>query len=275
MVGFLIDLDGTMYSGNAIIPHADAFIKLLKTNKIPYLFVTNNSSRTPEMVAEHLRHLGIEAEPDDVYTSAQAASQYIVERQTGHRVAFVGETGLEQALLRAGLELTDCQPEFVVQGIDKQFSYQKLKTTVRHIRGGATYILTNPDHLTPSDDGDMPGAGSIAAAIQTASQVQPIVVGKPSPIIMNYAVRKMGLPPETIWVAGDNLVTDIGAGQAVGCNTALVLTGLAKQETWAEQVERTGIRPDLVCNHLMDLAERLHLVETASHERVCPLSQLG
>lgn len=268
MVGFLIDLDGTIYSGKTKIPQADTFINLLKEKKIPYLFVTNNSSRTPEMVADHLQHLGIEAEPDDVYTSAQAASQYIVERQTGHRVAYVGEIGLEQALLQAGLELTDRQPEFVVQGIDKQFSYQKLKTTVRQIRGGATYILTNPDHLTPSDDGDIPGAGSIAAAIQTASQVQPIVVGKPSPIIMNYAVQKMGLPPETIWVVGDNLVTDIGAGQAVGCKTGLVLTGLANQETWAEQIDRTGIRPDLVCEHLMDLAERLQIVETASHESV-------
>lgn len=259
MVGFLIDLDGTMYAGNKKVPHADEFIKLLKDKKIPHLFVTNNSSRTPEMVAEHLQHLGIDAEPSDVFTSAQAASQYILEMQTGHRVAFVGETGLEQALLQAGLELTDRQPEFVVQGIDKQFTYQKLITTVRHIRGGATYILTNPDHLTPSDDGEIPGAGSIAAAIQIASQVQPIVVGKPSPIIMNYAVQKLGLPPETVWVVGDNPVTDIGAGQAVGCKTALVLTGLATKETVMKQVERTGIRPDLVCEHLMDLVEELEI----------------
>ncbi|MHB1653339.1 MAG: TIGR01457 family HAD-type hydrolase [Desulfitobacteriaceae bacterium] len=267
MVGFLIDLDGTMYAGKAKVPHSDEFIKLLKDKKIPYLFVTNNSSRTPEMVAEHLQQLGIEAEAADVFTSAQAASQYIVELKTGHRVALVGEIGLEQALLQAGLEMTDQQPEFVVQGIDKQFTYQKLITTMRYIRGGATYILTNPDHVTPLDDGEIPGAGAIAAAIQTASQVQPIIIGKPSPIIMNYAVQKLGLPPEIIWVIGDNLVTDIGAGQAVGCKTALVLTGLTTAETIGKQIEQTGIHPDRICDHLMKLAAELEITETASLEK--------
>jgi 4-nitrophenyl phosphatase len=256
--GLLIDLDGTIYKGNQMVERADEFVIRLKERGIPFLFVTNNSSRTPEAVAEHLRGMGIQAEREDVYTAAQAAAQYITEQNKGRKAAVIGESGLHQALIEAGLEITaDERPDFVVQGIDRQFTYEKLKLAVGQIREGASYILTNPDLLLPSDGGLIPGAGSISAAIQAASQVQPVVIGKPSTIIMNYAMERMDLLPENVWVIGDNMLTDIGAGKAAGCKTALVLTGITTRENLPEMIERAGFEADVVCGDLIDFLELL------------------
>ncbi|WP_135553832.1 HAD-IIA family hydrolase [Paenibacillus cymbidii] len=258
MRGFLIDLDGTMYAGNRPIEHAAAFIDKLKEEGSPYLFVTNNSSRRPEEVAAHLREVaGVEAAGRDVFTSAQAAARYIADRKPGARVHFIGEAGLEHALREAGLTVTERSPDFVVQGIDRAFDYAKLELAARLIREGAAYVLTNPDHLLPSDDGPKPGAGSIAAAITTAAQQEPIIIGKPSPIIMGYAVERLGLPASAIWAVGDNVRTDIGGGAAAGCRTALVLTGLATAGNALAHIAAAGVRPDLICADLLALHERL------------------
>ncbi|TDF97516.1 HAD-IIA family hydrolase [Paenibacillus piri] len=260
MLGFLLDLDGTLYHGDRPIPYAAEFIGWLKAQGFPYLYVTNNSSRTPDQVADHLRKVGIAALPEEVLTSSQAAALYMQERQQGGRVYAIGENGLRQALREAGFTIVcedDDTPAFVVQGIDREFSYGKLAAAVRYIRGGAVSVLTNPDHLLPWNNELQPGAGSIAASIERASQTAPVVIGKPSPIIMNYAIAKLGLPREQIWVVGDNLSTDIQGGQAAGCRTALVLSGLVSRDTLQEQQQRAGVRPELVCGHLMELAAML------------------
>jgi 4-nitrophenyl phosphatase len=260
MPGFLIDLDGTMYAGNEPIEHAAAFIRHLRAAEHPYLFVTNNSSRTPEEVAAHLREIAaVEAGPEDVMTSSQAAARYIADLNEGRRVWFIGENGLETALREAGMIITADEPDYVVQGIDRSFTYEKLAAAVGMIRAGAKYILTNPDHLLPSGGGLMPGAGSIAAAIRTASMSEPVIIGKPSPVIMDQAAERLGLAAQDIWVVGDNLRTDISGGMAAGCRTALVLTGLVTEHNAEQQIAETGIRPDLVCRHLMELPERLGL----------------
>jgi 4-nitrophenyl phosphatase len=257
--GFLLDLDGTLYHGDAPIAHAPKFIAWLREHSYPYLYVTNNSSRTPEQVAEHLRKVGIEAAPEEVLTSSQAAALYMKERSAGRTMYAIGEIGLQQALQETGFtEAAEGEaPDYVVQGIDRQFSYDKLAEAVKHIRSGAAYVLTNPDHLLPWNNELRPGAGSIAAAIERASQTEPTVIGKPSPIIMNYAIAKLGLPREQVWVVGDNLLTDIQGGHAAGCRTALVLTGLVNEATVEQEQQRTGVHADLVCSHLMDLADEL------------------
>ncbi|MFD0676471.1 MULTISPECIES: TIGR01457 family HAD-type hydrolase [unclassified Paenibacillus] len=261
MLGFLLDLDGTLYHGDKPIPYAAEFIGWLREQGYPYLYVTNNSSRTPEQVAEHLRKVDIDAEPSEVLTSSQAAALYIQEEQTGKRVYAVGENGLRQALHDAGFTVISDEdletPDYVVQGIDRDFSYTKLATAVRHIRNGALSVLTNPDHLLPWNNELQPGAGSIGAAIERSSQTKPVVIGKPSPIIMKYAIAKLGLPLEQIWVVGDNLLTDIQGGLAAGCRTALVLSGLVSRDTLQEQQQLTGVRPELVCGQLMELAGML------------------
>jgi 4-nitrophenyl phosphatase len=258
MPGFLIDLDGTMYAGTSQIPHAASFIKALEERGWPYLYVTNNSSRTPEQVAAHIRDIvGIDADAEDVLSSAQAAASYIAERQEGSRVFAIGEAGLRQALTEVGLKLVERDPDFVVQGIDREFTYAKLEAAVRHIAAGAGFVMTNPDHLLPGAHGLSPGAGSLGAAIRMATQIEPVVIGKPSPIIMRYAVERLGLHAADIWAVGDNLRTDIGGGIAAGCRTALVLTGVATSANVDAQIAETGFRPELVCRDLAELLERL------------------
>jgi 4-nitrophenyl phosphatase len=261
MIGFLIDLDGTLYSGRNPIPHAFEFITLLQQKKLPFLLLTNNSSRLPEEVAAHLFEVtNIEVTTDAIFTSAQAAAQFITNQQKQASVYCIGEKGLQDALEAEGHILaTSTIPNFVVQGIDRNFTYEKLEKAVQYISEGAKFINTNPDHLLPSDDKHHPGAGSLAAAIEMASQVRPIVIGKPSSIIMNYALERIGLPAAEVWVIGDNILTDIGGGKLAGCRTALVLTGIATTENVQQQIEASLIQPDLICLHLKELAEALKL----------------
>nr|WP_223192851.1 TIGR01457 family HAD-type hydrolase [Paenibacillus sedimenti] len=261
--GFLIDLDGTLYRGRKPIPHAAAFIRMLNEKGLPYLLVTNNSSRTPEQVAGHMRELGIEVLAAAVYTSSQAAAQYMAEQRQGNRVHMIGEAGLQIALEAAGFLLNEGTPDYVVQGIDRSFSYAKLTEAVRRLQNGATYVLTNPDRMLPSDGGLMPGAGSLAAAITAASGVEPVVIGKPSPIIMAYAIGRLGLPAADVWVIGDNAATDIRGGVMAGCRTALVLTGVATPANAHEQLALAGVTPDLICEDLQDFVKQLKLNDGA------------
>ncbi|WNQ12757.1 TIGR01457 family HAD-type hydrolase [Paenibacillus aurantius] len=258
MPGFLIDLDGTMYAGTQPIEHAKEFIGELRRRSLPFLFVTNNSSRVPAEVAAHLRDIaGVEAREEEIFTSSQAAARYVADRKPGARVAFIGEAGLEQALAGAGLQLTEEAPDYVVQGIDRAFSYAKLEAALRHLLNGASYVQTNPDLLLPTERGLTPGAGALGASLAAAAGVEPVVIGKPSPVIMRYAIERLGLAADDIWVVGDNLRTDIGGGAAAGCRTALVLTGVATPANYRGQIETLGIRPDVTALHLEELLRLL------------------
>ncbi|MCR8645231.1 TIGR01457 family HAD-type hydrolase [Paenibacillus sp. N1-5-1-14] len=250
MHAFIIDLDGTLYKGNEPIDGADRFIAKLYEEGYPFQLVTNNSSRTPEAVAIHLKKFNIEVETANIFTSAQATVQYLQEENIGRRVYMIGEEGLRVALTEAGYEIVDEAPDAVVQGIDRSFSYEKLATATIHIQAGTRFVLTNPDHLLPADGRLWPGAGTIAASIEKATGQQPVVIGKPSPIIMRYAMTRLGAAAERTWVIGDNCITDIAGGAAVSCRTALVLTGVATVSNWREHAEHASVQPDLVCANL-------------------------
>ncbi|WP_341277874.1 TIGR01457 family HAD-type hydrolase [Paenibacillus sp. FSL H8-0537] len=262
MRGLLIDLDGTLYHGTRRIVGADALLRKLKELNLPYRFVTNNSSATPEEVAERLNRMDIPAEAQDVCTSAQAAAEYVASVKPGASVFVIGEAGLRAAIVEAGLRLTEEQPDFVIQGIDRELSYSRLSLAVRYIHGGAPFILTNPDLLLPSEGGLMPGAGSIGAMLQAAAGKEPIVIGKPSSILMDYSLKQLGLPAADTWVIGDNLATDIAAGRASGCGTLLVLTGLTTEKNYKHYSERAGCEPDKICRNLDELIS--YITETAN-----------
>ncbi|MFF2479466.1 TIGR01457 family HAD-type hydrolase [Paenibacillus sp. NPDC058071] len=255
MGGLLLDLDGTLYHGSRPIEQADLLIRRLKEWGLPYRYVTNNSTATPEEVAEKLRRMGIEADAGDVCTSAQAAAAYIAEQKPGAVVHIVGETGLRQAAKEAGLIVDDEAeaPDFVLQGIDRKLTYETLAAAVRRIRGGAAYVMTNPDLLLPTENGLTPGAGSIGAMLKAAGGKEPILIGKPSPILMDYALDKLAMAAEETWVVGDNLATDIAAGHASGCGTALVLTGLTTADNFEHYAEAAGCKPDVVLENLNEL----------------------
>ncbi|OBZ17403.1 MULTISPECIES: TIGR01457 family HAD-type hydrolase [Bacillales] len=253
MRGLLIDLDGTLYHGTHRIDGADTLITYLRETKLPFRFVTNNSSATPEDVAERLLKMGIPAAADEVCTSAQAAAEHISRLKPGASVFVVGEAGLRKAVQEAGLLLTEEQPDFVLQGIDRSFTYERLTKAVRYIHGGATFILTNPDLLLPSSDGLIPGAGSIGAMLRAAGGKEPILIGKPSSILMGYSLREIGLKADETWVVGDNMATDIAFGEAAGCGTILVLTGLTTAENLDYYSEQAGCKPSIICNDLENL----------------------
>ncbi|MNO75398.1 putative hydrolase YutF [compost metagenome] len=250
---YLIDLDGTLYHGNRIIPGAAQLISGLKAHGIPHLFVTNNSSRTPAEVARHLQEMGIPAEEQEVCTSAVAAAQYVASIKPDAKVAPIGESGLLHALQDAGLTVDKDQPDFVIQGIDRSFTYETLTRAAQWISAGARYVLTNPDLLLPSQEGLMPGAGTISAAIKAATGAEPVIIGKPSSILMNFAIDRLGLRNEDVAVIGDNMLTDISAGVHAGCGTILVLTGLTTRDNLQKFVDASGVQPDVICNDLEEL----------------------
>ncbi|WP_028545440.1 TIGR01457 family HAD-type hydrolase [Paenibacillus taiwanensis] len=260
----LIDLDGTMFKGSTRIEGADELIHAMLEWHVPFLFVTNNSSRSPEQVADVLQSMGIPAKAEDVLTSAQAAAHYISSKFTGKSVYMIGELGLRSALAEAGVEWTD-QPQdvwqkridVVVQGIDRQFSYEKLEAAACAIRGGAAFVATNPDYMLPSDKGFSPGAGTLMAAIQAASGTEPVLIGKPSSIIMKVALERLNCQAEETLVIGDNMMTDMLAGARAGCRTALVLTGVTTSNNLASYKEKSGVSPEIVCPHLHDMKKWL------------------
>ncbi|MFD0958947.1 TIGR01457 family HAD-type hydrolase [Paenibacillus chungangensis] len=253
MKGLLIDLDGTMYHGIHPIPDADRLILCLQQAELPYRFVTNNSSTTPEAVAARLCGMGIPATANDVCTSAQAAAEHIATQRRGAAVFAIGEEGLKTALAEAGLSLVEDHPDVVVQGIDRQLTYERISVAASFIRGGADYILTNPDELVPSTDGFIPGAGSISAMLTAASGTKPHIIGKPSPVLMDYALRQLGADASATWVIGDNMATDIAAGVAAGCGTILVLTGITNEGNYESYAEKAGCRPDMICQNMNEL----------------------
>ncbi|MFD1954773.1 TIGR01457 family HAD-type hydrolase [Paenibacillus thailandensis] len=253
MRGLLIDLDGTLYHGNIRIEGADRLVNALRAAGLPFRFVTNNSTAAPETVAARLNGMGVEALPSEVCTSAQASAEYISKEKPGASVFVVGEAGLRQAVREAGLRLTEEKPDYVLQGIDRELTYARIASAVRYIREGASYVMTNPDLLLPSEGGLLPGAGTIGAMLRAATGREPVVIGKPSPVLMNFALEQLGLRAEETWVVGDNMATDIAAGIAAGCGTALVLTGLTTKDNYERYAKEAGCEPDLVCHDLDEL----------------------
>lgn len=240
--GYLIDLDGTIYQGKNKMPSGKRFIERLQEANIPYLFLTNNSTRTPQEVAENLTlNHGILTRPDQVYSSALATVDYlesISTDSTPKTVYAIGESGLKSALKNAGYTLTEVQPTYVVVGMDMQANYAMFETATLAIHKGAKYIATNLDTNIPNERGNVPGAGSLNALVTYATGVKPIEIGKPSTIIMDYAIKKLDLQRKEVIMVGDNYNTDILAGINAKIPTLLTYTGISKMADVAKQTQK-------------------------------------
>jgi len=228
--GYLIDLDGTMYRGTERIEAASDFIKKLKQKGIPYLFVTNNSSRTPKQVAEKLLSFDIPAEEELVFTTSQATANYIYEQKKDASVFAIGEEGLYAALSEKGFRFEREKAEFVVMGIDREIDYEKLAVACLAVRNGAVFISTNGDIALPTERGLLPGNGAITSVVSVSTQTKPIFIGKPEAIIMEQALKVLGTPKEDTIMVGDYYDTDILAGMNAGLDTLLVHTGVTTKE---------------------------------------------
>ena len=228
--GYLIDLDGTMYKGSERIEAASDFVKNLRDNGIPYLFVTNNSSRTPAQVAEKLVSFDIPAEEKMVFTTSQATANFIYEQKKDASVYVIGEEGIQTAIEEKGFSFAGEEADFVVVGIDREITYEKLAVACLAVRNGATFISTNGDIAIPTERGLLPGNGSLTSVISVSTQSKPIFIGKPESIIMEQALKVLGTDKEETLMVGDYYDTDILAGMNAGMDTLLVHTGVTTKE---------------------------------------------
>jgi 4-nitrophenyl phosphatase len=229
----LIDLDGVVYTGRDPIPGAAGFLSEARRRGLKFLLVTNNSTTSPERVAERLRGMQIDVAPNEILTSAQAAVGYVRRRaDRGATVCIVGEAGLRQAAEEEGLVVVDGDSaEWVIAGLDRAFTYEKLALATRAIRSGAHFVATNADALLPVEGGQVvPGAGTMIAAIKTATAVEPVVVGKPEPGLFEHGLDRLGgLAADQAAMIGDRLDTDVDGGRRAGLRTILVLSGVTTE----------------------------------------------
>lgn len=248
--GYMIDLDGTIYRGKEKIPAAKRFIDRLRAQGRDYLFVTNNSTKTPEKVAENLRtNFDIPASAENVYTSALATADYLADLDPKKRTVYViGELGLKQALLDKGFRFEETNPDYVVVGLDYDVTYHKFELATLAIKRGAKFIGTNADTNLPNERGLVPGAGSVIALVECSTQQKATYIGKPETIIMKKALNKIQLSKDQVVMVGDNYMTDISAGINFGIDTMLVYTGVSTKE----QVAAKPIQPTIQLDSLDD-----------------------
>ena len=228
--GYLIDLDGTIYLGKAPIDAGKRFIDRLQHAKIPFMFVTNNTTKTPETVAARLKNeFDIHVSSDLVYTATLATIDFMNEQAKPKTAYVVGESGLKDAIIQAGYTIDEIAPSFVVVGLDSNVTYDQLATAVLAIQQGACFIGTNPDKNIPTERGLLPGAGSVIAMIEASTQQKAIYIGKPESIIMDKAVEILAMDKKEVLMVGDNYTTDILAGINNNIDTLLVLSGFTQK----------------------------------------------
>jgi len=248
----VIDLDGVLYVGQEVIPGAARFIAFLRMQNLGFVLATNNSTRTPRQYVDKLTLMGIDVRPGEVLTSAQATAGYLVTvAPRGSRVFVVGMDGLRAALQDAGFCLVEEDADFVVAGMDFTICFERLAAATLQIRAGARFIGTNPDRTFPSEQGIIPGCGSLLAFLETATGVSPTIIGKPQTAMLEQALRLMEAAPAHTAMIGDRLETDILAGRRAGLSTLLMMSGV----TDPGMLATSEIQPDLVFRDLGELCE--------------------
>jgi HAD superfamily hydrolase (TIGR01457 family) len=250
----ILDMDGVVWRGDAPIGDLAATFRRIQERGLKFVFATNNSTKTSEQYVAKLNGFGVDVEPWQVVTSSQAAARAMAQSYPrGTRALVIGEDGLRIPLEQAEFEIVSVenapQAEVVVMGMDRGVSFEKLAEATLLIRKGVRFYATNMDKTFPTPRGEIPGAGAWISVITTATNVEPIVAGKPFPFLMELSLERLGSLKEETLVVGDRLETDIAAGQAVGCPTALVLSGVSTKE----QADKWMPRIDNVVNDLTTL----------------------
>jgi NagD protein len=246
---YLIDMDGVLIKGNQLIPGSVQFIGRLKSMKIPFLVLTNNSRFTSHDLQARLHVLGLEIPSDLIFTSATATARFLQGQRPGGSAYVIGETGLMSALHEVGYTLRENLPDYVVLGETISYSFDYIATAMRLVAGGARFIATNPDVIGPSEQGIKPACGAIAAMITAATGVKPYFVGKPNPVMMRWGLRYLGVHSEETVIIGDRMDTDIVAGIESGMDTILVLTGVTQRE----DVNRYPYLPGKILSSVADI----------------------
>jgi NagD protein len=246
-------MDGVLVRQDQPIPGADRFLARLRELDRPFLVLTNNSMYTPRDLAARLRRTGVEVPAEALWTSALATARFLDQQRPGGSAFVLGEAGLTTALHEAGYTLTDVDPDYVVLGETRSYSFERITRAIRLIGVGARFIATNPDPTGPSADGPLPATGSVAALIGRASRVAPYFVGKPNPLMMRSALNALGAHSESTAIVGDRMDTDVVAGIEAGIQTILVLSGV----TTLAEAERFPYRASRIVESVAELVDGL------------------
>jgi NagD protein len=250
---WLMDMDGVLVHEDQALPGADRFLGRLKELGLPFLLLTNNSIFTRRDLAARLRASGLEVPEESIWTSASATARFLETQRPNGTAFVVGESGISTQLYQAGYTLTDNEPDYVILGETRTYSFERITQAIRLIAGGARFIATNPDPTGPSPSGPLPATGSVAALITRATGVEPYFVGKPNPLMMRSALNALEAHSETTAMIGDRMDTDIVAGLEAGLHTILVLSGVTSRE----EAERFPYRPSRIVDSVADLVDGL------------------
>ncbi len=250
---WLTDMDGVLVHEGTALPGAADFVRALRDAGRPFLVLTNNSIFTPRDLHARLASSGLDVPEDAIWTSALATAQFLADQVPGGSAYTIGEAGLTTALWEVGYTLTDTDPDYVVLGETRTYSFEAITKAIRLIKGGARFIATNPDVTGPSADGDLPATGAVAAMITAATGRKPYFVGKPNPMMFRSALNRIDAHSETTAMIGDRMDTDVVAGIEAGLETFLVLTG----STRPEDLVKYPFRPSHVVDSIADLVARV------------------
>lgn len=249
--GFICDMDGVLYHGNNVLPGAKKFVDWLRNENKEFLFLTNSSERSPIELSQKLARLGIEVEAKHFYTSALATASFVAWQSPGCSAYVIGEAGLINAIYDAGLSMNDVSPEYVIVGETRSYSYEKIEKAVQLVQKGAKLIGTNPDKTGPTEKGIMPATGALIAPIEIASGREAYFIGKPNPLMMRSAMKRLGTDVKDTVIIGDRMDTDIVAGTESEIDTVLVLTGV----TLKERINDFSYRPRYVLNNVGEILD--------------------
>ena len=254
---WLTDMDGVLVHEERALPGAAEFLQEVQTLGLPFQVLTNNSIYTPRDLRARLAAGGIDVPEEAIWTSALATAQFLADQRDGGSAYVIGEAGLTTALHDVGYVLTDRDPDYVVVGETRTYSFEAITRAIRLVENGARLIATNPDPTGPSADGPLPATGAVVALITKAVGVHPYFVGKPNPLMMRSALNKLEAHSERTVMIGDRMDTDIVSGLEAGLRTILVLTGSTREA----DVDRFPYRPTRVCRSIEEvvpLVRELH-----------------
>jgi NagD protein len=245
---WLTDMDGVLVHEERALPGAAEFLERLQERGRRFLVLTNNSIYTPRDLSARLARAGLAVPVEAIWTSALATAAFLSDQMPGGSAFVIGEAGLTTALHEAGYVLTDTEPDYVVLGETRRYSFEAITQAIRLVTSGARFIATNPDVTGPTPDGPLPATGSVAALITKATGAEPYFVGKPNPMMFRSAMNQIQAHSETTIMVGDRMDTDVVAGIEAGLETILVLTGSTKRD----QIERFPFRPSHVLDSIAD-----------------------
>lgn len=251
--GFICDMDGVIYHGNRLLPGVKEFVSWLKNEKKSFIFLTNSSERTPKELQEKLFRLGISVERNHFYTSALATAAFLASQKPRGSAYIIGEAGLINALYNVGYTMNNVDPDYVVMGESKSYSYERIEKAVNLVINGAKLIGTNPDTTGPVENGIAPATKALIAPVELATGRSAYFVGKPNPLMMRIALRKLGLQREESIIIGDRMDTDIIAGIESEIDTCLVLSGITDRNSMGS----FAYQPHYVLDGVKDIIEEV------------------